>query len=69
MPYSLIHGERVLRNAVNFARKDAKESLNLAVEIPVRTELEVFPMDETNGVLQRLKCNEIRGAAVLEVAL
>jgi len=68
MPYQLIYEERVLRSVANFTRKDAEEFLRLAAEIPVHTEIEVFPLEDANRVLQKLKRSEIRGAGVLEVA-
>jgi propanol-preferring alcohol dehydrogenase len=66
-PYDLLWGERVLRSVANATRQDAEELLALAAEIPVRTEVETFPLDAANDVLLRLKRSEIRGAAVLEV--
>ena len=61
------YGERVLRVA-NFTRDDAHDFLRLAAEIPVRTEVETFPLAEANDVLARLKHSQIRGAAVLQVS-
>nr|MBC7246088.1 zinc-dependent alcohol dehydrogenase family protein [Chloroflexota bacterium] len=65
--YEWIYGERVLRSVANFTRRDAEEFLHLAAEIPVHTEVEVYPLSEANVALQRLKRGEIRGSAVLEV--
>ncbi|MDT8305022.1 MAG: zinc-dependent alcohol dehydrogenase family protein [Anaerolineae bacterium] len=67
MPYQTIYGERVLRSVANFTRADAVDFLRLAAEIPVRTEVALFPLAEANDVLLRLKRSEIRGAAVLRV--
>ena len=66
--YDLLYGERVLRSVANFTRKDAEEFLQLAAEIPIQAEVEVFPLAEANDVLRRLKASEIRGAAALQVA-
>lgn len=65
--YDLIYGERVLRSVANFARQDADEFLQLAAQIPLRTEVQVFPLREANEALKRLKRAEIRGSAVLVV--
>lgn len=65
--YNLIYGERTLRSVANFTRQDAAEFLQLAGEIPVRTEVASFPLAAANDVLQRLKHSQIRGAAVLTV--
>lgn len=66
--YGLIYRERVVRSVTNFTRQDAEEFLNLAAEILIETEVEVFPLEEANEVLRRLKESEIRGAAALQVA-
>ena len=67
MKYSLIYHERTLRSVANMTRQDAEELLQLAAEIPIRTDVEVHPLSEANRVLQRLKDRQVRGAAVLEV--
>jgi propanol-preferring alcohol dehydrogenase len=68
LPYSLLYGERTVRSVANSTRQDAQELLQLAAEIPIRTEVESHPLAEANAVLQRLKRSEVRGSAVLEVA-
>jgi len=65
MKYSLIYGERTVRSVANLTRQDAEELLRLAAEIPIRTDVELYPLEEANAVLQRLKRAEVRGAAVL----
>jgi propanol-preferring alcohol dehydrogenase len=68
LDYSLIWGERIMRSVANATRQDAEELLAIAAEIPVRTEVEIFPLDEANEVLGKLKRSEIKGAAVLRVS-
>ena len=51
----------------NSTRQDALELLRVAAEIPVRTEVQVFPLEEANEALLALKESRIRGAAVLSV--
>ena len=68
MPYHLIYGERTVRSVANSTRRDAEELLHLAAEIPIHTDVELYPLDEANAVLQRLKRAEVQGAAVLQVA-
>ena len=65
MDYSLIYGERTVRSVANLTRRDAEELLHLAAEIPIHSEVETYPLEEANRVLQRLKRAEVRGAAVL----
>ncbi len=68
MPYRLIYGERTVRSVANSTRQDAEELLHLAAEIPIHTDVELYPLEEANAVLQRLKRAEVQGAAVLQVA-
>ena len=67
-PYELLWGERVLRSVANLTRRDGEEFLALAPRVPVRTEVEVYPLEQGNEALARLRAGEIRGAAVLVVA-
>jgi propanol-preferring alcohol dehydrogenase len=64
---SLLYHERVLRSVANSTREDARELLRLAAEIPVRTEVQSFKLEEANLALQSMKHSRIRGAAVLEI--
>ncbi len=68
MPYDLIYGERILRSVANFTRQDAQEFLTLAAQIPLKTDVEIYPFDRANTILQRLKASQIRGAAVLQMS-
>ena len=68
MPYPLLYGERTVRSVANATRQDAAELLQLAAEIPIHSDIELYPLEQANAVLQRLKRREIQGAAVLQVA-
>ncbi len=67
LDYSLIYGERTVRSVANATRQDAHELLALAAEVPIRTDVELYPLEAANQALQRLKRSEIRGAAVLQI--
>ena len=67
-PYALLWGERSVRSVANLTRRDGEEFLALAPRIPVKTEVESFPLAEANEALARLRGGRIRGAAVLAVA-
>jgi propanol-preferring alcohol dehydrogenase len=64
-PYELLWGERVVRSVANLTRADGEEFLALAPRVPVRTEVETFPLAQANDALDRLRAGRIRGAAVL----
>ena len=67
IPLELSCGERVLRSVTNLTRQDGEEFLALAPRIPVRTEIEIHPLEEANTALRRLRAGEVNGAAVLEI--
>ncbi len=64
-PYELLWSERRIRSVANLTRADGEEFLALAPRVPVRTEVETFPLAEANEALDRLRAGRIRGAAVL----
>ena len=66
-PYRLLWGERTIRSVANLTRRDADEFLRLAPAVPVRTEIELYPLEEANQALERLRSGDVRGAAVLTV--
>jgi alcohol dehydrogenase, propanol-preferring len=63
--YDLLWGERVLRSVANLTRRDGREFLAVAPKVPVRTDVEVFPLERANEALVKLKRGELRGTAVL----
>ncbi|MBD0318348.1 MAG: alcohol dehydrogenase, partial [Thermoleophilia bacterium] len=67
-PYELLWGERSIRSVANLTRRDGEEFLALAPRVPVRTEVETFPLAEANEALGRLRSGQLRGSAVLAVA-
>jgi alcohol dehydrogenase, propanol-preferring len=67
-PYDLLRGERVVRSVANLTRRDGEEFLALAPRVPVRTEVEIHPLERANEALDRLRSGRVRGAAVLAVA-
>jgi len=66
-PYELLWEERLVRSVANLTRRDGEEFLALAPQVPVRTEVEVFELEQANEALDRLRRGEIRGAAVLRI--
>jgi len=68
LDYSRLYDERVVRSVANSTRQDAREFLQVAAEVPLKTEIQLFDLSEANQALQALKKSEIRGAGVLRVA-
>ncbi len=64
-PYEILWGERTVRSVANLTRRDGVEFLALAPQIPVRTEVELFALEEVGEAIERLRRGNIRGAAVI----
>jgi propanol-preferring alcohol dehydrogenase len=64
-PYSILWGERSIRSVANLTRRDGDEFLELAPRVPVRPEVERFPLSAANQALERLRQGRLSGAAVL----
>ncbi|MFQ5873186.1 MAG: zinc-dependent alcohol dehydrogenase family protein [Dehalococcoidia bacterium] len=62
-----LYHEKTLSSAANSTREDVEEILRLAVEIPIHTEIQAYPLEAANKALSLLKAGAIQGAAVLEV--
>jgi propanol-preferring alcohol dehydrogenase len=64
-PYEILWGERVLRSVANLTRADGQRFLRLAPEVPVRTQVEPFPLERANEALERLRSGRVRGAVAI----
>src|SRR5262249_27095505 len=65
-PYELLWGERQICSVANLTRKDAEDFMTIAPKVPVRAQIELFPLVEANEALNRLRTGKLRGAAVLQ---
>jgi len=63
--YGSLWWERGLRSVANYTRDDARAFLDLAATIPVRTETELFPLEDGVVALRRLAAGTLDGTAVL----
>jgi propanol-preferring alcohol dehydrogenase len=63
--YDLLWQERVLRSVANLTRQDGEKFLALAPQVPVHTEVNVFPLAEANQALSALREGKVQGAVVL----
>ena len=66
-PYDLLWGERVAplgREPHSQGRRGVPAARS---EVPVRTEIREFRLDEANEALQHLRAGELNGAAVLKI--
>ncbi|KAA5539990.1 zinc-dependent alcohol dehydrogenase family protein [Adhaeribacter rhizoryzae] len=66
-PYHLLWEERILRSVANLTRQDGLEFLELAPQVPIKTETQLFPLAKANEALEALRQGKVNGAAVLLV--
>ena len=59
--------EKEIKSVANVCRRDVREFLNLAAEIPLMPEVQEFALDEANTALMELKQRKIHGAKVLRI--
>ena len=64
--YDLLYKERSIRSVANNTRQDGEDFLRVAAEIPVRTQVQSYPLREANRALNDLKSDRVNGAAVLD---
>jgi len=62
-----LYHEKTVRSVANSTREDAGDILSLASEIPIRTEVQEFALDEVSRALLLLKQGKIQGAGVLRI--
>jgi propanol-preferring alcohol dehydrogenase len=66
-PYAWLWEERVIRSVANLTRQDGEAFLSLAPRVPVRTEVQLYRLEEANRALDDLRHGRFRGAAVLVI--
>ncbi len=57
--------EKEIKSVANVTRRDVEEFLALAARIPIRPEVQTYPLEAANQALLELKQRKIRGAKVL----
>jgi propanol-preferring alcohol dehydrogenase len=66
-PYEILWHEHSLRSVANLTRLDGEEFLTLAPQVPVETEIQLYPLAEANSALDDMRHGRVRGTAVLKV--
>ena len=65
--YEILWHERTVRSVANLTRTDGEEFLLLAQSVPVRTEIETYPLADANRALDDIRHGRVRGSAVLVI--
>lgn len=64
-PYARLWGERQLRSVANLTRADGEDFFALLDRVPLRTHVQVFPLEAANEAVRTVRQGALRGAAVL----
>ena len=67
-PYRILWEERSIRSVANLTRKDGQDFLKLAPQIPIKTEIETYSLEQANDALNNLREGMVQGAAVLTIS-
>jgi alcohol dehydrogenase, propanol-preferring len=66
-PYSLLWEERTICSVANLTRRDGEEFFTLAPKVPVKAEIQTFPLHEAQQAIDLMRRGKLAGAAVLEI--
>jgi propanol-preferring alcohol dehydrogenase len=66
-PYEILWGERTVCSVANLTRRDAREFLELAPRVPVRTDVHRYALEDTARALEDLRAGRFEGSAVIEL--
>jgi propanol-preferring alcohol dehydrogenase len=64
-PYDVLWQERTVRSVANLTRTDGHEFLALAPQVPVKTRVSRYALEDANEALADLRAGRLTGAAVL----
>jgi propanol-preferring alcohol dehydrogenase len=64
-PYDDLWKERSIRSVANLTRQDGVEFLKLAAEVPVRTTVTTYPLEDAERALADLRAGAFEGSAVI----
>jgi alcohol dehydrogenase, propanol-preferring len=64
-PYALLWGERTVCSVANLTRSDGDHFLERLTNVPIKTTIQPFALQQANEALEALRLGKIHGAAVL----
>lgn len=67
-PYRILWEERSVKSVANLTVSDGEEFMKLAPEVPVRSNVSTYPLEEANEALEDLREGNFEGSAVLRIS-
>ena len=62
---TLLWGERQIRSVANMTRQDARDFLQVAHDLHIRPQVQVFSLEHANEALMSVKEETVHGSAVI----
>ena len=66
-PYKILWEERSIKSVANLTRRDGEEFMKIAPEVPVKTIVHEYSLEDTNQALDDLRSGAFSGAAVIVI--
>ena len=67
-PYHDLWEERSIESVANLTRRDGIDFMQLAPQVPVKSNITLYPLEEANKALNDLRDGNFEGSAVLQIA-
>ena len=65
--YKILWEERSVKSVANLTRGDGEGLLGIAPKVPVKTQVQIYKLEDANKALNDLRNGKVRGAAVLKI--
>jgi propanol-preferring alcohol dehydrogenase len=66
-PYKDLWEERVIESVANLTRQDGIDFMEIAPQVPVKSNVSTYPLEEANKALEDLRAGNFEGSAVLQI--
>ena len=66
-PYDILWGERHICSVANLTREDGEAFLKIAPMVPIKTHVNIYPLEKANEALEDLRQGRFSGAAVIQI--
>ncbi len=66
-PYNDLWEERSIESVANLTRRDGAEFMQIAPEVPIKSQVTTYPLTEANQALDDLRAGNFDGSAVLTI--
>jgi len=67
-PYVDLWNERGITSVANLTRRDGVEFLKIAPRVPLKTKVQIFPLEKANTALEEFRAGKLHSTAVLKIS-